>query len=743
MKLPNFKNNIFSKYASVKKQLKVAMDGVLRPKSFYGFGDGFGSNSMVYPKFPYGTGAIQQLAYNSDSLSIIHNTLRRELFRNGYDLVESESSNEEETSSEQEEETGGKLSKHQILKKLEVMNENEQSLIDILMELEDDFSINDDIFLAFIFTYTFKKNELDKKEFSQVLRFNPNVMGLMINKYDRPGYDDENEPLYVCPIHRHEVINTEYCSCGKKCYMPYFFSDFGSEKTYYYKWEVIHRSKYRPSKRLGYSQIMANWQKVRTLIFMDKYIMELYDGQRPPKAGLFFNTSNLEGLKKTWEETKERAREEPHLPVVMGIENTGGKGDFVQFIDFMKSLDELQHTEMRNEYRKQVGAVYGVEPIFQGDNSTSGGLNNEGLQLTVTNRAIEYGQGIYNNYILPKVLEALGVQGWVLRLNPSEEQDEMARLQRQQQSLVNGQLAVSLGLDAEFDDDTSEVVIGSGSLEMPEVSTDFGGEFPAGVSSPSPSPTGAPTAKFNELLKAANQRPPFTKLADIIKNKIEGFIKKFKRKPTEAEISKEIGKINLELQSELKNSGSKLFKSTYIKAMDGVERDLGINISFGTVDENAINVLSNQKVLSKAYEGISTDLTSKLQNVITQAYHSPEGLSLKAIQDEIKDLTKVSDFKAEQISRTEMSRVSSAARKNSYQKEPDFPNFLFKWLGPSDRRTTQTSKNIKARTKNGVTYDELVKIVTEESAKEFPTWTVDKNSLVSHFSSRHSFVRVK
>ena len=119
-------------------------------------------------------------------------------------------------------------------------------------------------------------------------------------------------------------------------------------------------------------------------------------------------------------------------------------------------------------------------------------------------------------------------------------------------------------------------------------------------------------------------------------------------------------------------------------------------------------------------------------------YHQPTDLE---IRDRITQLTNVSEFKAENIARIESSKVSSAARLTSYRKESDFDNFLFDHIGPNDVRTTPTSTRIKARTKGGVPWSEYVKIVIEESAKDFPTWTVNPDYPVSHWNSRHTFIR--
>ena len=53
---------------------------------------------------------------------------------------------------------------------------------------------------------------------------------------------------------------------------------------------------------------------------------------------------------------------------------------------------------VKEDLRDRICAYYGVSKIFMADNSTSGGLNNEGMQILVTNRAVEMAQNVYNHY---------------------------------------------------------------------------------------------------------------------------------------------------------------------------------------------------------------------------------------------------------------------------------------------------------------------------------------------------------
>lgn len=731
----------YSPYEQI-KTLKKAVNSLktaLRP------GSGAGSSYLNYvvPRYPWPLETLYEVSYYSDILSIVQKAIKREIFRNGYEIVAAEMTDAEVSTAEDDVAVSDDLIR-QELEWAEDVNENHQSIIDVAQEMEDDLNIIDDAYAFFHFDYTYD-NEAGIKDFDlrEVLRMDPKFMGLVMNDQDRPGFNNEGVPLLVCPEHRENLLEgAKRCpQCGKKTYKAYYRHKSSNREVHYFRHEVFHQSRYRPSKRLGFSPVMTVWAKVFSLYSMDDYIKELYSGKRPPKGMLVFNTSNYASLKKSWEDMLFRAKENPHLPAIMGIENMGKSGPkkIAEFFDFMKTLDELQYTDARQEMRTQIGAVYGVMPVFQADVSQGGGLNNEGFQVTVQNRTVQDGQGDHNKFFV-HYLKARQKTGMVMKLRPSEEQDEAAKLDRTYKSLLNGQLAVEMGLDAMYDPDTGEVVISKGPLQVPE----GGSSFPnmSGGFGTSGAPSKPEIATKQEVLKA-QRRPKFTKLADVLKNEIDEFIKKYKRKPTEKELEGLITRIEQGMAKSLKESASKFFDKTYLAGIKSVESDLGLKIGFGSVDDEALNALKNQKVLAEAYKDLTKVVTSNIHDVIREAYRDPKGLSSEAILEKIKESSDVADYRAETIARTETSKVSAAARRNSYKKADPNDEFLYQWIGPDDRRTTKTSKRIKARIGKGVRWDELVKIVIDESSKDFPDWNVDKDFPVSHYNSRHVFIRVQ
>ena len=234
----------------------------------------------------------------------------------------------------------------------------------------------------------------------------------------------------------------------------------------------------------------------------------------------------------------------------------------------------------------------------------------------------------------------------------------------------------------------------------------------------------------------------FTQVRSILKKEIDKFLKVYKRMPSRKELQNLILKIQRKLTTELNSAISNALKLVYVKTGITVARELGNKFIFDKIDYNALKVLQTQPVVRQSFAGLSQDISNKLQDLFDIIYNDPKGYSKKKLIDGVKSIAEVSDWRAELIARTETAKISNGARYVQYKKSPEFNNFIFKWIGPSDSRTTDTSKRIKNRVGNGVTYDELFKIVSEESIKDFPNWVVRYDAIVSHYNSRHSFVKV-
>ena len=222
----------------------------------------------------------------------------------------------------------------------------------------------------------------------------------------------------TCLIHREQVkthAEDDTCEvCGSDLQDVHYVNMAGSGKTQYFvEGEVLHVSKYNPSKLYGRSPVNTMWRQAMTLTAMDNYIYTAYQKRRIPKGVISVTTDNLESMKAFWKATDEKLERDPHYIPRVGIESQSGRGG-VNWIKFMDTLEEMQYIAVRDEIRNRIAAFYGVSSIFMVDNGKSGGLNNEGLQILVTNRAVEFGQKVYTEVLFPRLLRQMNIHDWKL-----------------------------------------------------------------------------------------------------------------------------------------------------------------------------------------------------------------------------------------------------------------------------------------------------------------------------------------
>lgn len=441
-----------------------------------------GDDQVLIPMLPLSMDIVYDVAKYSDVLRTIHQNLRKEIFRLGYEIKENFAKKCNDCDKEFQNDTDEcdeckstdlrepKIEQKKLLVKFSKnVNDNNQDITNVSEELNDDLEIIDDAYMLGIKDYYWNDNgKLIAAIPVEFLRTDPRWVRLIADKTGRPARNQNNDYVMMCLVHRNEVHNNQtVCpTCGRETFPAYFRSEEPEGKHIFYtKNEICHKSKYSPSLTYGLSVIYAVWPKVITLMNMDLYMKAYYTKQRPPKGMLFVNTPNMNSLEKAWAWATDQWKKNPHfIPPIAIEQSAGSKGNHVTFIDLMKTLDEMQYTETRNEMRRQIGAAYGVMPIFQADLSTSGGLNNEGLQITVTNRAVRDGQGLYNEGFYPWYAEQLGITDYHIELNPNEEQDRMANEELEGKKMDNAKKMQDMGFDVTLNEDK---VFEFGPLEEP------------------------------------------------------------------------------------------------------------------------------------------------------------------------------------------------------------------------------------------------------------------------------------
>ena len=331
------------------------------------------------------------------------------------------------------------------------VNQSEQLFIDVLRELEDDLNIMDDAYIVFVKEYYIDGNgKIRMHRIKEIYRGDPVTMHIYADEEGVRGTKG-----FTC-IHHREVLSTEpheRCEqCGDSLYPVHYVNRAKGEDQYFIKGEILHFSKYSPSRLYGLSPVLTLYNHIMTLIAMENYVNSSYTKSRMPRGLLAVQTRNMDSMMSFWRGVKERMEQDPHYIPVMGIESDGGKGS-IEWIKFMDSLKEMDYVSVKDDLRDRISAFYGVSKIFMADATASGGLNNEGMQILVTNRAVQMAQNVYNEYVFPFLQTQFGITDWKLKLPPSEEEDEIAVLRKREIQVNIAASTKNLGFEVDMDED--------------------------------------------------------------------------------------------------------------------------------------------------------------------------------------------------------------------------------------------------------------------------------------------------
>ena len=442
------------------------------------------------PIFPFPLIMIYELADNIDALRIPIETLNREMFKNGFEITErfkykcNNCSKEFQYAPTDEDSTevnpdikavkcdscGSPDLRRPVpehRKTLENLmsnpvNGNNQTLEDLARQLERDLEIADNAYMLLLKNYEINdatgEIDHDKTEIKELLRIDPPQVGMIADSDGRIGYDDKRNKVFVCPRfeHREKRLYQEKCErCGAHALKAilevnsvYSIGVPHPKRVIYAEGEVIWKAgKYKPSLLYGFSPIYAVWSKAMALSHMDEYVRKYFDKMRPPRGLLVVASRNYETFRKSWDALEQKAIEDPYMIHPLMVESDKGGRNMAQWMDFTGSLQELQFIEVRKELRQIIGAIFGVLPLYYGE--MVGGWSQEGLQVTITNRAVKWGQDILYKSFFKKFAEIMNVDDWDIKLVQGEENDKLAELQRDGVEIQNMALLQQMGFDVE------------------------------------------------------------------------------------------------------------------------------------------------------------------------------------------------------------------------------------------------------------------------------------------------------
>jgi DNA-directed RNA polymerase subunit RPC12/RpoP len=343
---------------------------------------------------------------------------------------------------------------------MEPVNSNQQTLEDVSRQLERDFEIADNAYLLLLKNYhindTTGEISTEKTVIKEMLRIEPPQVAMIADSDGRIGYDDKRNKIYVCPRFEHRDVRLTEPKCDRcgaqalkaiiEVNSVYSIGIPQPKRVIYGEGEVIWKAgKYKPNLLYGFSPIYSVWSKAMSLSHMDEYIRKYFDKMRPPRGMLVISSRNYETFRKSWDVLEQKAQEDPYMIHPLLVENDKGGKNPAQWLDFTGSLKELEFIEVRKELRMIIGAVYGVLPFYYGE--TPAGWSQEGLQVTITNRAVLWGQDTLKKAFFSKIAKMLNIDDWELQLKTGEETDKLRDLQTDGIEIQNMMMLQQMGFE--------------------------------------------------------------------------------------------------------------------------------------------------------------------------------------------------------------------------------------------------------------------------------------------------------
>ncbi len=166
----------------------------------------------------------------------------------------------------------------------------------------------------------------------------------------------------------------------------------------------------------------------------------------------------------------------------------------------------------------------------------------------------------------------------------------------------------------------------------------------------------------------------------------------------------------------------------------------GFKISRETMEKYLVKDLVKRilTIANDSLKEVNDESVDKLTTAMTTSVPAGE------VDRIVDDMIDTSKSRYGEISRTILGSLFNEANRRGYQLieadlglKPEEAKYV--WVNPLDYRTTETCRKIFERTKEGVTMEELTKIVKEESEKQFKGFWKEDNPLYPHYQCRSTF----
>ena len=324
-----------------------------------------------------------------------------------------------------------------------------QSLEEVLRQFHFDVNIVDDGFLYLVKEY-YDDGQGIRSKVKEIRRLNPALV-----EYDLDMAGLPKNAHFTCPMHREHIADVPGKCKESDCdyeRLPVMYKYYHrSQHIYLFENEVIHLSKFFPSETYGWSPLLTIFEKVLTLIGMDKNLYRYFFERKMPGSMMMVFTDDPESLRRERANIAAQTRMDPNFVPMVAVSAKNNRGR-VDMVRLFHTLQEMDYLPVRQEIRERVAAMWGVTPAWQGAPEAFGGLSTQTHQLVVMRRVVEGDQRLFHEKIFPKILEAFGVTDWSLHLPQPEERAEATRIQFAQQKVAIANQYAQLGFTVELKD---------------------------------------------------------------------------------------------------------------------------------------------------------------------------------------------------------------------------------------------------------------------------------------------------
>ena len=324
-----------------------------------------------------------------------------------------------------------------------------QSLEEVLRQFHYDVNVVDDGFLYLVKEY-YDDGRNVRSKVKEIRRLNPALV-----EYDLDMAGLPKNAHFTCPLHREHIADVpgtcKEDGCSNERWPVMYKYYHRSQHLYLFEKEVIHLSKFFPSETYGWSPLLTIFEKVLTLIGMDKNLYRYFFERKMPGSMMMVFTDDPESLRRERANIAAQTRMDPNFVPMVAVSAKNNRGR-VDMVRLFHTLQEMDYLPVRQEIRERVAAMWGVTPAWQGAPEAFGGLSTQTQQLVVMSRVVEGDQRLFHEKVFPQILEAFGITDWTLWLPQPEERAEATRIQFAQQKVAIAQQYAQLGFNVALKD---------------------------------------------------------------------------------------------------------------------------------------------------------------------------------------------------------------------------------------------------------------------------------------------------